>query len=36
VRLDKGMVCGIDGYPATECSPAVDIALASLNGDTPS
>ena len=36
VRLDKGMVCGIDGYPATECSPAVDIALASLNGDSPS
>jgi hypothetical protein len=36
VRLDKGMVCGIDGYPASECSPAVDIALASLNGDTPS
>jgi len=36
VRLDKGMVCGIDGYPATECSPTVDIALADLNGDAPS
>ena len=36
VRLDKGMVCGIDGYPATECSPTVDLALASLNGDAPS
>jgi len=35
VRLDKGLVCGIDGYPATECSPTVDIALADLNGDTP-
>ena len=35
VRLDKGMVCGIDGYPATECSPTVDIALADLNGDAP-
>ena len=33
VRLDKGLVCGIDGYPATECSPTVDLALASLNGD---
>lgn len=33
VRLDKGLVCGIDGYPATECAPTVDLALASLNGD---
>lgn len=24
VRVDKGLVCGIDGYPTGECAPVVD------------
>lgn len=31
IRVDKGLVCGIGGYPATECAPSVDIALAALS-----
>lgn len=29
VRQDKGMVCGIDGYPATECAAMVSSASTS-------
>lgn len=28
LRLDNGFVCGIDGFPASECSVAADVPLA--------
>lgn len=40
VRMDAGFVCGIDGYPATECAPLVDIpkapAVAATTGTSAS
>ncbi len=29
VRTDNGLVCGLDGYPATECAPILDDAQVS-------
>lgn len=25
LRIDQGFVCGVDGFPAAECAPAVDL-----------
>jgi hypothetical protein len=36
VRTHNGFVCGIDGYPASECSPAVDDALLVAQANAPS
>lgn len=33
VRVEGGLVCGIDGYPAHECAPVVDASLASAMPD---
>ncbi len=41
IRLDAGFVCGIDGYPASECAPLVDdtetvqAAPAPVDSETP-
>jgi hypothetical protein len=41
IRLDAGFVCGIDGYPASECAPLVDdtetvqTAPAPVDTETP-
>ncbi|WP_166355948.1 SCO2322 family protein [Phytoactinopolyspora limicola] len=33
VRFDQGMACGLDGYPATECSSQVDGAAPTDDGE---
>lgn len=33
VRVEGGLVCGVDGYPAHECAPVVDASLASAMPD---
>lgn len=32
-RVDKGMVCGIDDYPISECAIAIDINTTSISPD---
>jgi len=35
LRLDKGLTCGIDGWPAADCGPAVDpVPAAAASPDT--
>ena len=35
LRLEKGLTCGIDGWPATGCGPAVDpVSAAAASPDT--
>lgn len=36
VRANGGFLCGIDGYPASECAPVVDLADFTTNTSTPS
>lgn len=36
VRMDAGFVCGIDGYPARECAPLVDLSTQAPTGTEPS
>jgi hypothetical protein len=35
VRVESGFVCGIDGYPASECAPLVEVPAASRTDDAP-
>jgi len=36
LRLDKGMTCGIDGWPATGCGdPVAPVSAAAASADTP-
>ncbi len=36
VRVESGFVCGIDGYPASECAPLVEVPATSRTDDAPS
>ena len=33
LRVDSGFVCGIDGYPASECAPLVEVPTTSRTDD---
>jgi hypothetical protein len=35
VRVESGFVCGIDGYPASECAPLVEVPAASSTAAAP-